>query len=630
MGRQRSTDDADGAGDPPAAKRPRASAPRNAYPRRRAVTACQLCRMRKSKCDNQRPSCGTCTSLQFQCVYQDTSTDFSSFDPASLAILDRVNYAIRLIEQNPSSSRTSFPDTPGARNAPQEPAESAGSDLTLTTSPSETIYKSTEYTFLLEAQQLQAKCASGRVLKWPSLGGLCDPNEVDKLFFKPARPEEAVEQGVSSRGRGIREEDVSLLIENFLENVHTKNPILDPHELRKLSLRIEEDGFRWDGPSCLILITCALGTVSRPFRLDTVGPRGRSRLDGRDYVTAESYYNAARKRIGLLDPSIIAIQCAFLVGVYEMYTMRPLRASLSFNRACTYFQTHLQSSSFNQPIEQSSETVRSRLYWSCLKSDCEMREEIALPPTELAKVEYSDAFPSPPDSVLYPDGGTQAGLTTTLATSSERSWYYYLSEVAGRRISNRITATLYHLNPEEWTKRPIHHLQRITEELDAQTVQWLENFPPMFQFDGVDTTDELSYFLHARYLDLRERIWRPFLYLAAHSSSQDPNMPIYAQNANLCLENIFKHIRNCFIRHRHHGSWFAGRNLFTKGLLVLVAARSQNIVMPPDWTAMMDNCIAGITYWEDEAPDLRAARLTLQHIYQSVNPPVPAFGSPIQ
>lgn len=500
----------------------------------------------------------------------------------------------------------------------------------LTTSSGETIYKSTEYTFLLEAQQLQAKCASGRVLIWPSLGGLCEPKEVDKLFFNLSRPEETVDQGVSSRGRGIREEDVPLLVENFLENVHTKNPILDPHELRNLSRRIEEDGFRWDGPSCLILITCALGTVSRPFRLDTPGPRDRSRLDGRDYVTAESYYNAARKRIGLLDPSIIAIQCAFLVGVYEMYTMRPLRASLSFNRACTYFQTHLHSSSFNQPVEQSSETVRSRLYWSCLKSDCEMREEIALPPTELAKVEYSDAFPSPPNSVLYPDDGTPVGPTTSLATSSERSWYYYLSEVAGRRISNRITATLYPLNPEEWTKMPIQHLQRITEELDAQTVQWLENFPPMFQFNGVDTTDELSYFLHARYLDLRERIWRPFLYLAAHSSPQDPNMPIYAQNANLCLENIFKHIRNCCIRHRHHGSWFAGRNLFTKGLLVLVAARSQNIVMPPDWTAMMDNCIAGIKYWEDEAPDLRAARLTLQHIYQSINPPASAFGSPIQ
>lgn len=47
MSPRRCADDADGAGDPPAAKRPRASAPRNTYPRRRAVTACQLCRMRK-------------------------------------------------------------------------------------------------------------------------------------------------------------------------------------------------------------------------------------------------------------------------------------------------------------------------------------------------------------------------------------------------------------------------------------------------------------------------------------------------------------------------------------------------------------------------------------------------------
>lgn len=257
-----------------------------------------------------------------------------------------------------------------------------------------------------------------------------------------------------------------------------------------------------------------------------------------------------------------------------------------------------------------------------------MREEIALPPTELVKVEYFDSFPSPPCSIPDPEDEAQAGSTANLDASSERSWYYYLSEIAGRRIANRINAALYPLDPEEWTRMPVQNLLCIAEELDTQVIQWVENFSPFVRFNRESNADELSYFLHARYLDLRERIWRPFLYLAAHSSPQDPNLPIYIQHASQCLNTIFKHILNCSIKHRHHGSWFAARNLFTQGLLVLVAAKSPNIAMPSNWVTVIDTCIVGIRYWEDEAPDLRAARHILQHICQSVKPPASASGSP--
>ncbi|KAL4867568.1 hypothetical protein BDV12DRAFT_171195 [Aspergillus spectabilis] len=37
-------------------------------------------------------------------------------------------------------------------------------------------------------------------------------------------------------------------------------------------------------------------------------------------------------------------------------------------------------------------------------------------------------------------------------------------------------------------------------------------------------------------------------------------IPIYVQNASLCLDAIFKHILNCSVRHRHHRSWFGARN----------------------------------------------------------------------
>jgi hypothetical protein len=176
---------------------------------------------------------------------------------------------------------------------------------------------------------------------------------------------------------------------------------------------------------------------------------------------------------------------------------------------------------------------------------------------------------------------------------------------------------------------PVQNLLRIAKELDTQVILWVENFPPFVRFNSESTADELSYFLHARCLDLCERILRPFLYLAAHSNPQDPNLPIYNQHASQCLNTISKHILNYSIKHRHHGSWFAARNLFTKGLLVLAAAKSPNIAMPSNWGTIIDTCIAGVRYWEDEAPDLRAARHILQHICQSVKPPASASESPI-
>ena len=89
--------------------------------------------------------------------------------------------------------------------------------------------------------------------------------------------------------------------------------------------------------------------------------------DTEDYGTAEAYYLAARKRLGLLDYSISAAQCFFLTGVYEMYSLRPLKAWGSFSRACVVLQIYFRGQ--NGQGFYSSEGMVSRLYWSCLKSE---------------------------------------------------------------------------------------------------------------------------------------------------------------------------------------------------------------------------------------------------------------------
>jgi hypothetical protein len=61
-------------------------------------------------------------------------------------------------------------------------------------------------------------------------------------------------------------------------------------------------------------------------------------------VTAESYYLAAKKRIGLLGTSVPDVQCFFLASVYEKYALRPLQAWFCIQQASTRLQAHLLGS----------------------------------------------------------------------------------------------------------------------------------------------------------------------------------------------------------------------------------------------------------------------------------------------
>ena len=42
---------------------------KSTYPRKRALQACQKCRVRRTKCNNVRPSCSSCLELNVQCIY---------------------------------------------------------------------------------------------------------------------------------------------------------------------------------------------------------------------------------------------------------------------------------------------------------------------------------------------------------------------------------------------------------------------------------------------------------------------------------------------------------------------------------------------------------------------------------
>jgi hypothetical protein len=128
----------------------------------------------------------------------------------------------------------------------------------------------------------------------------------------------------------LPDERIPTLIDRFLQNVHTKNPLLDVDALVRWGRAAAEHGLGWDAPSCLVLLACALGSCSYPFiestAVDSIGgavlspgaPRipetTSSVLYARELRQAESCFILACRRIGLLKYSVLGAQCHFYAG----------------------------------------------------------------------------------------------------------------------------------------------------------------------------------------------------------------------------------------------------------------------------------------------------------------------------
>ncbi|KIW14289.1 hypothetical protein PV08_07071 [Exophiala spinifera] len=577
------------------------------------------------------------------------------FDRASLAILDRLDYAIRLLEAPPrvyctshsqlnpntGSASTTIPTGDGTpavalngEGQDLDPALATGDTLAWATDSPDTDRGHHGRPYINHAASADALIhnswpACTHVLEWPIFEGRVKPD-----FIKPPLNDSSprVAHPLSPKPRGqrterqtrawkpstsaarIHEDDICELVKGFLRNVHTKNPILDPLALLELTRNVAEEGFAWDNSSCLVLIASALGSLATTWNT-AIPTEGESSLeDAVTYPLAEAYYTAARKRLGLLDNSIVAAQCWFVTGMYEMYSMRPLAAWSSFNRACNGVHLYLR-----MKHQDSQQQVVARpeqcLHWSSLKSECELREELVLPPSGLATIGYPGDFPSPPPgSTLNVEGGAATTERTEWEYVHEHSWYYYLSDVAYRRIANYTTTMLYSMPNEQWLKMGVRRLHRIAEELDNQTMQWWKHIPGSPGPSLLEDTDELTFMLRLDYVDLRERIWRPFLYLALHGTPTQDEMPVVSSTVKTCLDMSFEMLQGARLKHRHHGLWLTVRCMFAKALLIIAAGKSGRVAIRSDWLEHVNSFQTYLKYWEDEASDLGAMRLALSEL----------------
>ncbi|KAM5345649.1 hypothetical protein ACJ41O_011510 [Fusarium nematophilum] len=615
------------------------------YHRKRAVTACQSCRLRKTKCDNVRPVCGFCSRNGAQCVYPGADTnDYSTYDPASLTILDRINHVVSLLESRPLAVLVNDPQSVDeARRASEHSSTITPqvSQRVLSVSPAGMQNEANAH---LPHDILQAldnpgfpsatnNCES--ILHWPIYDGLVpdiqsfvleSEQDVDASGTEP-RPTRG-----GSLGRGVQEDDFIPLSKKFLAYVHVKNPILDVADYKSKVRDAAENGPRWDGPSCLVLISCALACLSAPFHsevgLDGTPESTRSTASACvDQETAASYYLAAKKRLGLLQPSLLYIQCLFLCGVHEMYCLRPLQAWFHFNRACVDLRNLLWARSQRRPnpmgshdISREMHRLEQRLYWSCVKSEYELRCEIPLPPSGIIHYNYPDMFPSPPTELTSPTTQNQDldMLQDDIVPEEEKSWFYYLAEISYRRMMNRIMAVMGRDGTQGWINNIRGTLEQC-KDFNEQIDIWYSHIPP--QIDPKDenlSNNELAQFVKNRALTAREWIHRPFLFYVIHQPPEDPYYESAMPLARRCLELCVKHLFRTYGHHRHHGTWYIGRACMTRSLVLLAAEKSGRVDMPEGWRDALEIARWTMRRWSGEAPDLHWALAVLDGVVRSV------------
>jgi hypothetical protein len=218
-----------------------------------------------------------------------------SFDPASLAILDRINHVVTLLESRstgPSGSleTADAPAVQGENAQGLYPALVDPSPTNLSTSAAETtgeLAPNQQEDDLLRPLDIpdfpsETNCCEG-ILRWP-----CFRDSVPKVHSFVLETEASAQPHTADRdhrsgslGRGVQEEDFIPLSKRFLAYVHVKNPILDVKDYCAQVKQAAENGHGWDGPSCLVVCEsifhapCNVGVI-----LTNLADLLRSRLPG--------------------------------------------------------------------------------------------------------------------------------------------------------------------------------------------------------------------------------------------------------------------------------------------------------------------------------------------------------------
>jgi hypothetical protein len=235
----------------------------------------------------------------------------------------------------------------------------------------------------------------------------------------------------------------------------------------------------------------------------------------------------------------------------------------------------------------------------------EARLELNLRDWSFYDLRYPAFFPTPPDE---------------LKSEREVIWFYFLAEIALRRLANRILTYIYSMNTSEATATSQASLVEQTRAFEQQATDWQTSLPPRLSLNRISFPSPgepalyqtLRFILEGEAIDCYEMMYQPFIVRAMHDgNSLDATSSDFVRKAlTLALQRINKNQPGFFFR--HHGTWAMTRSCTRSALLLLAASRTVSLrhLLPQDWRVAVGKVAEMLHFWRRELDDA-ADRLRL-------------------
>ncbi|KAF5581629.1 oleate-activated transcription factor 1 [Fusarium pseudocircinatum] len=559
------------------------SRPSSTYARKRAIKACQVCRARRTKCDQQRPACSFCVKAGVECVFEpDTNV---TFDQASLAIIDRLDRLERKIDSQ-SKTLPAFLRTPYDDSIPE-----TSDDLP----PEVSVIHKTLFPITID-----------KLLQWNVFRDVQLPTLTSHTQQSPVSRSECSNVQRPWADEITDRASCERWLSSFFAHIHVKNPILDEEETRRLVSRLCAQGLDWSIESGLALLVCANGAIARP--LGECLPMSHP-----DRQMAISLFDAAQKRLGggLGPAGLIHAQCAFLSGVLLMSLIRPVEAWTTFVHGLAICQTLPYIRQLDHASGQTStqETSEQSVLWSCWKSEQELRFELGMSsPTGLAD-DPPELFPKPPD-------GCEGDV--------ERAWYFYLSEIALWRVEVNARRLMGQLQHGSWLSLS-RALREIGKDTSHQLETWQASLPPLVSIEngsspyGGAENDVIRFVLRGRITYIRELISWPFMHATLNEAAEQ-DVDDHDTSAALAYHHERLLVNAPGYYHRHHGTWLMLRSSARSACILLGFAHLHpgSILLPLGWKDAVLTTLKMVEYWSLEADGMLSVLQTMKWFVQVV------------
>ncbi|KAG9250354.1 uncharacterized protein F5Z01DRAFT_629750 [Emericellopsis atlantica] len=583
----------------------------------RTMAACDACRVSKTRCDAARPVCAKCLKRGRNCVYpdRDPTSMFETWGKKILSALENQSQLLSEVAQS-TAHNIHLQQHHQHHHQQQSPQSSHHPPALDDDDPENMSRKDVPWTPIT---------GSDKILNW-----IVFPRERPAQTLPPsafvAKPNHwALETASPSVARIYELRDI------FFSQVEPKCPLVDVEDLDAYIAEVIEHGFAWTSSSCLVLIVFALAAIWGHYPDDerrlvvsnSAAERYTAAVPEHRIRESSIYLGMAQRRLSAAsqDESLVGALCYLLYGNWLQYNFEPIQAWKMFRTASTLWETYNLKCAHGRVQKPKREaSLEARCYWTCLKSEYEMRYEIPdLPPCSLqespsipfSSSPFSEGVPNGSDHLLHNDS-PGSGYSVNFTPSSH---YYFLAEISLRRLLNRArhAATMLSPNIDSITAARVAD---IMHQLEGQLQKWLECLPPALRFnvppDSWPAPDEpeLVKLMRERYVEVRELLYRVFLYICLHGGTRltHAQAKMYGAKASAGLRLSIYRINTERPFYRHAGSWIACRVRFNQALCLLAAVRGLEmaiesaayVAVPPTWRECVCMVRDRLETWSDQ------------------------------